>query len=135
MTRVKARELAMQMLFSMEARKDFSPEYKNEFLLSYPAADQTGYVNSLYNAYVDNMEAIDAKIEESSRGWHINRMAKVDLAVLRLAVAEFKYMAEPTAAAVAINEAVNLAKEFGSEDSGKFVNGVLGRISRENEQA
>lgn len=133
MTRIKARELAMQMLFSMEAKKDFSPECKAEFLRDYPAEDQLAYVNGVYNAYADNMEAIDSKIEGSSKGWHINRMAKVDLAVLRLAVAESKYMADPTPVSVAINEAVNLAKAFGGEDSGKFVNGVLGRISRENE--
>lgn len=135
MNRMKARELAMQMLFSMEARKDFSPECKEDFLLAYPAEDQFAYVNAVYNAYADHIEEIDAKIEESSKGWHINRMAKVDLAVLRVAIAESRYMVNPTPVSVAINEAVNLAKEFGGDDSGKFVNGVLGRISRENEQA
>ncbi|MBR3395406.1 MAG: transcription antitermination protein NusB, partial [Firmicutes bacterium] len=58
------------------------------------------------------------------------RLAKVDLAVLRLAIAEICYLSEPTPESAAINEAVTLAKTFGSEESGKFVNGVLGNFSR-----
>ncbi|MBO5517744.1 MAG: transcription antitermination factor NusB [Firmicutes bacterium] len=130
MKRSKARELAMQMLFSMEARNDFSPECKDAFLEFYPPENQKDYVNGVYNAFVDHMEEVDNAIEANSRHWHKDRLAKVDLAVLRLAIAEICYLSEPTPESAAINEAVTLAKTFGSEESGKFVNGVLGNFSR-----
>ena len=135
MTRKEARALLMQMLFSMEARRDFSPECKNAFLEFYPAKNQKAYVESVYNAYADHAEEIDALIERGAEHWHLERMAKVDLAVLRLAVAESRFLAEPVPESVAINEAVNLAKVYGSEESGRFVNGVLGKISRSAAQA
>ena len=120
----------MQMLFSMEARDDFSPECKDAFLAFYPAENQKTYVNNVYNAFADNREDIDAQIEENAEHWHKDRIAKVDLAVLRLAIAEMAFLEDPTPEGVAINEAVELAKKYGSEESGRFVNGVLGKFSR-----
>ena len=130
MKRSQARELAMQMLFSMEARNDFSPECKDAFLEFYPPENQKNYVNGVYGAFADHMEEVDAAIEANAEHWHKDRIAKVDLAVLRVAMAEMTFAAELTPEGVAINEAVNLAKKFGSEESGRFVNGVLGKYSR-----
>lgn len=130
MKRSQARELAMQLLFSMEARNDFSPECKNAFLEFYPPENQKNYVNSVYGAFADHMEEVDAAIEANAEHWHKDRIAKVDLAVLRVAIAEMTFAEEPTPEGVAINEAVNIAKKFGSEESGRFVNGVLGNYSR-----
>ena len=130
MKRSQARELAMQLLFSMEARNDFSPECKDAFLEFYPPENQKNYVNSVYGAFADYMEEVDAAIEANAEHWHKDRIAKVDLAVLRVAIAEMTFAEEPTPEGVAINEAVNIAKKFGSEESGRFVNGVLGNYSR-----
>ena len=120
----------MQLLFSMEARNDFSPECKDAFLEFYPPENQKNYVNSVYGAFADHMEEVDAAIEANAEHWHKDRIAKVDLAVLRVAIAEMTFAEEPTPEGVAINEAVNIAKKFGSEESGRFVNGVLGNYSR-----
>ena len=125
----------MQMLFSMEARNDFSPECKDAFLEFYPPENQKDYVNGVYNAFADHIEEVDALIEENAEHWHKDRIAKVDLAVLRLAIAETAFLAEPTPERVAINEAVELAKKFGTEESGRFVNGVLGKFSRSRKQS
>ena len=130
MKRSQARELAMQLLFSMEARNDFSTECKDAFLEFYPPENQKNYVNSVYGAFADHMEEVDAAIEANAEHWHKDRIAKVDLAVLRVAIAEMTFAEEPTPEGVAINEAVNIAKKFGSEESGRFVNGVLGNYSR-----
>ena len=130
MKRSQARELAMQLLFSMEARNDFSPECKDAFLEFYPPENQKNYVNSVYGAFADHMEEVDAAIEANAEHWHKDRIAKVDLAVLRVAIAEMAFAEDPTPEGVAINEAVNIAKKFGSEESGRFVNGVLGNYSR-----
>lgn len=120
----------MQLLFSMEARNDFSPECKDAFLEFYPPENQKNYVNSIYGAFADHMEEVDAAIEANAEHWHKDRIAKVDLAVLRVAIAEMTFAEETTPEGVAINEAVNIAKKFGSEESGRFVNGVLGNYSR-----
>ena len=130
MKRSQARELAMQLLFSMEARNDFSPECKDAFLEFYPPENQKNYVNGVYGAFADHMEEVDGAIEANAEHWHKDRIAKVDLAVLRVAIAEMTFAEEPTPEGVAINEAVNIAKKFGSEESGRFVNGVLGNYSR-----
>ena len=120
----------MQLLFSMEARNDFSPECKDAFLEFYPPENQKNYVNSVYGAFANHMEEVDAAIEANAEHWHKDRIAKVDLAVLRVAIAEMTFAEEPTPEGVSINEAVNIAKKFGSEESGRFVNGVLGNYSR-----
>ena len=120
----------MQLLFSMEARNDFSLECKDAFLEFYPPENQKNYVNSVYGAFADHMEEVDAAIEANAEHWHKDRIAKVDLAVLRVAIAEMTFAEETTPEGVAINEAVNIAKKFGSEESGRFVNGVLGNYSR-----
>ena len=76
-----------------------------------------------------NLDTIDAHIAETSAAWDITRISKIDLAIMRLAVYEILYdpkIPEGTS----INEAVELAKTFSSEDGGKFVNGVLGKIAR-----
>ena len=118
------------MLFSMEARNDFSQECKDAFLTFYPAENMKGFVTGLYNAFADHIGDVDALIETNAEHWHKDRIAKVDLAVLRLAIAEMAFLPEPTPDGVAINEAVELAKKYGSDESGRFVNGVLGRFSR-----
>ena len=74
------------------------------------------------------MEEIDAMIEQSAKGWDLSRMNKVDLAILRLAVYEMKYGETPVG--VAINEAVELAKKFSSDEAPAFVNGVLGKAAK-----
>ena len=130
MKRSQARELTMQMLFSMEARNDFSPECRDAFLEFYPPENQKAYVNGVYGAFADHIEEVDALIEANAEHWHKDRIAKVDLAVLRLAIAEMTFLEEPTPEGVAINEAVELSKKYGSEESGRFVTGVLGKYSR-----
>ena len=135
MTRTEARETAMQMLFQMETQEDFSPEAKNTFLENFiDETDQLEYINQVYDAYSLHSDEIDGLIEDSVKGWKLERLAKVDLAVIRLCIAEFKYKeGESVPVNVAISEAVKMAKKFGGDDSGKFVNGILGGISRKND--
>ncbi len=75
----------------------------------------------------DKLEEIDAKINEVSEGWKTGRMGKVDLALIRLAVYEMLYD-EDVPAKVAINEAVELAKQYGTDNSPAFVNGILAKL-------
>ena len=86
------------------------------------------YMKKKYAHVKEHLEEIDAQLNSASRGWKTKRMSRVDLAALRLAVYEMK-MDEDVPVGVAINEAVELAKLFGGEDSGSFVNGILGKIA------
>ena len=134
MTRAAARELLMQLIFQMGVQKDFSDELKNRFLRDYKInAKQKTYIDDMHRAIADNLEHIDALINKSSDGWSTERMAKSDLAICRLALGEILF-AEDIPEAVSLNEAVNLAKKFGTDSSQKFVNGLLGKaIKLKNE--
>ena len=82
------------------------------------------------NGVLNNINSLDNHIEKVSESWDLSRISKIDLTIMRLAVYEIIHNSE-ISAAVAINEAVELAKEFSTEDSSKFVNGILGKLSRE----
>ena len=83
-----------------------------------------------YEQVISHLKEIDELLNQLSKGWKTSRMARVDLTALRLSVYELKYEEEiPTK--VSINEAVELAKRFGGEDSFAFVNGILGRVAKE----
>ncbi|MBR5756393.1 MAG: transcription antitermination factor NusB [Firmicutes bacterium] len=132
MRRNEARELLMQLLFMMEARAEFTPEIRDLMFNEYAeGSEQLAYMKLVSDAFLAHKDEIDELIEAASDKWHINRMAKVDLAVLRLAVCEMKFSDSEIPVEVAINEAVNLAKKYGDDNSGKFVNGVLGKVSRQ----
>lgn len=110
-----AEELAEQIQLYKEELEDCSEK------------DYTYIVNK-FKGIVENLEQIDTAIGEVSKGWKVSRMAKVDLALLRLAVYEMKYE-EGIPVKVAINEAVELAKQYGSDDSPAFINGVLAKLA------
>lgn len=130
MRRTEARELFMQLLFQMEVQNDYGKEIKERFAQeNLRESNQLEYFNNLYEATVSNLEQIDVKLEACSSNWKISRMAKVDLAILRLSAAEILYLDEVPDSA-SINEAVDMAKKFGGDDSGKFINGILGKVVR-----
>lgn len=136
MKRTEARENLMMLIYQMDAQNDYSEESAIPFIDNYmEGSDQMNYFNTVLEQYKENRLAVDDKIESCSSGWHIGRMGKVDLAILRLAVTELCFMNDAkdglkAPVGAAINEAVELAKKYGSEDSGKFVNGVLGKVAR-----
>ncbi len=129
MTREQARELLMQMVFQMEAQNDFSEEAKDVFLKSFPVEGKAAaYLEEMYAVISSNLEKIDLVISRSSDNWKTERMARVDFAILRISVAEMMFR-DDIPDAVSINEAVNLAKKFGTDTSQKFVNGLLGKAA------
>ena len=87
------------------------------------------FTTDLIEAVLTHKEEIDQKITSASDHWRLNRIAVTDRNILRLAIAEIIVMKTPVA--VAINEAIELGKQFGSEDSASFINGILGRVVRD----
>ena len=131
--RTKARKRALDMLYSADMR-----QVPVEQVLAVEAERAVGeperqaswlYAREIVDGIVDHREEIDELITTHSRGWSLERMPAVDRALLRIGVWEILYNDE-VPAAVAIDEAVELAKEFSTDDSGSFVHGVLGRIAR-----
>lgn len=91
--------------------------------------EDTNELKERFNNIVEKLPKIDAILTEISAGWKLNRMGKVDLTVMRIAIFEIKFD-EEIPNAVAINEAVEIAKKYGEESSGSFVNGVLAKMLR-----
>ncbi len=94
------------------------------------AIDDTSFVETLVNGVLKEQKAIDEKIQPIAPDWPIEQIARIDRAILRIGVYELLHQADVVPPKVAINEAVELAKAFGSDNSSKFVNGVLGTAYR-----
>ena len=130
MGRKVAREGAMKLLFQMELNEDYSEEAKGIFLENFEFDEmETKYIEEAYLSIMDHREIIDQYIEENLEGWSIYRLAKVDLAVLRIAIYEILFRKD-IPVEVSINEAIEIVKKYSSYDSFKFINGVLGGFVR-----
>lgn len=128
MSRRLARETAMQFLYEMEINSDLSKEYYNKNLLSKLVdSKDTVFINNLINTYIENKDTIDSKIEEKLKNWKLDRLNKVELSILRLAVTEIKFI-EDIPVKVSVNEAVEISKRFCDDDSYVFINGILGEV-------
>ena len=126
--RRESREKAFQTLFLMDALGVGPDEAIPLFaLVSAPPRDEPYYRETVHGVW-ERLAEIDARIREAAENWRIERMAMVDRNILRLGAFEIRHGKE-IPFAVAINEAVDLAKRFGAEESGGFVNGILDRIA------
>lgn len=130
MGRKQAREGAMKLLFQMDKTDNYSDESFDIFLENFSYDEsETEYIIKTVKDLIWKKDEIDGIIEEQLKGWSINRLASVDLAVLRIAIYEIIYR-EDIPKEVSINEAIETTKKYSSEDSYKFVNGVLGSFVR-----
>ena len=102
---------------------------KTANLFSYKFTDRKELTDK-FNELVENLEKIDAKIEEKADGWTVNRIAKSELTILRLGIYELLYV-EDVPNKVAINEAVELAKSYGADKASGFINGILASVVKE----
>ncbi len=132
MDRSLVREIAMKMLYAASLGGE---ESMSEVLEQSEQADtfsdrEKTFLENLTAGVMDRREELDDIIGRHTQGWALNRLAKVDLTILRMAVYELKYMPKVPVGAT-INEAVELAKIYGEDKSSGFINGVLGSIARE----
>lgn len=133
MSRRELREQIFKLLFRVEfnAPEDMPEQEKLFFEEEESTADEKDeqYILKKYEEIAARLDAIDRMINREAKGWETTRMGKVDLTLLRLAVYEILYDDE-VPAGVAINEAVELAKKFGQDNSSSFVNGILARFAQ-----
>ncbi len=126
MGRKNAREGAMKLLYQMESNDDFSNIALEKYLanFSYDENEERYIVESI-NTINENLETIDKYIKDNLDSWSIHRLAKVDLAALRISIYEILYRKD-IPVEVSINEAIEIVKKYSNSDSFKFINGVLG---------
>lgn len=130
MSRKEARENAFKCVYQFEFDKD---KNVNDILDMCLAENQSNeaeeeYIKEVVLGVKQNSEKIDEEILKNLKNWSISRIAKVDLAILRIAIYEMCYMSDSIPFKVSINEAVELAKTYGNQNSKSFVNGLLAKV-------
>lgn len=123
-----ARAQAMKLIYEWEMGGDGGEETRLNLLEVRPDEREADYMNRMFEGVVANVKAIDEKLVPFLKGWTIDRVTRVDLAILRLAA--YELMLDETPRSVVINEAVELANRYSTEKAGGFVNGVLGNLGR-----
>ncbi len=144
MTRANARELAVHLIygqgFTGEAPEDvvdirLNREYyqklavENEVYADRPSRAQLSYIDSVVAGVANRVEDLNASIQKYSIGWDVSRISRLTRSIMQLAIYEILYM-EDVPTGVAISEAVRLAKKYDGDDTGAFVNGILGSFAR-----
>ena len=130
MDRKIARAHAMKLIYEWEMGGDGGDETRINLLGVEPNENETDYMNRMVSGVISNAEELDKMISAHLRSWSIERITKVDLAILRLGA--YELMLGEVPAGVAINEAVELANQYSTDKAGSFINGVLGSLSRAN---
>lgn len=129
MSRREIREKIFKLLFRAEFYEEGDLSEQRQLFLEELGQENkdTLYIQNKFEEIVSHLEEIDDMVNQVAQGWKTSRMGKVDLTLIRLAVYEIKFE-EDIPEGVAINEAVELAKSYGSDDSPSFINGILAKL-------
>lgn len=135
MNRSLSRELVFKLLYELEVQKENQIEQVDLYIENNDIQDKKviDYIKEIVNGVKENKEIIESLISKNlKKDWSLDRISKVNLAILKLAIYEIEYMDLPYK--VGINEAVELAKKYGDDGSKQFVNGVLASVVKENSE-
>lgn len=128
MNRVMARVRAMQLVYEWEMGGEGGEQTRLGLLEVRPDEEEYGFMTRLFEGVVANAAALDARIAQCAHGWSLERLSRVDLAILRLALYELSLGQTPSN--VVVSEALEMARQYSTEKSPRFINGVLGAASR-----
>ena len=132
MSRREVREQIFKLLFRVEFHEREQMAEQLQLFLEESGMEEgkdTIYIQEKFGKILERIEELDAMVNQVAQGWKTSRMGKTDLTLIRLAVYEMKFE-EDVSEGVAINEAVELAKKFGGDDSPAFVNGILAKFAQ-----
>ena len=133
--RTRARELALQFLYQADMRKEDNASLEEEFWQAQENSKEQlsnsikEFATTLIDGTLKNISKIDSIISSYAQNWQLERMAVIDRNIMRMSTFELLYL-DDVPPKVSINEAVDLAKKYGDTESGKFVNGILDKISK-----
>jgi N utilization substance protein B len=129
MNRRKSRDLAMKLLFETSINKKGAEEIINDYKEENENLDQIDfeYIKNILDGIQEKENFLNEKIEESLTGWKLNRISKINMSILKVAVYEI-YFIEDIPSKVSVNEAIELAKVYSDEKSPSFINGAIGNI-------
>jgi len=126
MKRRKARELALQTLFQIDL-SEANPTDALQHVLEEAEEKEDSFLSSIVTSFIEHKEAIDKTLSSNIESWTIDRLGNVDRNILRIALVELNYL-EDAPKSVVINEAIEIAKIYGDDDSSKFINAVLSKF-------
>ena len=144
MTRANARELAVHLIYGRDFTGEepeqvvavrLAKEYyaklseENEVYAERPSRAQTAYLDKVVSGVANRADDLNAEIQKYSIGWDVSRISRLTRAIMQLAIVEILYV-EAVPTGVAVSEAVRLAKKYDGDDTGSFVNGILGSFAR-----
>lgn len=144
MTRANARELAVHLIYgrdftgeepeqvvSVRLAKEYYAKLseENEIYAERPSRPQVAYLDKVVSGVANRAEELNAQIQKYSIGWDVSRISRLTRAIMQLAIFEILYV-EDVPTGVAVSEAVRLAKKYDGDDTGSFVNGILGSFAR-----
>lgn len=144
MTRANARELAVHLIYGRDFTGEepeqvvavrLAKEYyaklseENEVYAERPSRAQTAYLDKVVSGVANRVDDLNAEIQKYSIGWDVSRISRLTRAIMQLAIFEILYV-EDVPTGVAVSEAVRLAKKYDGDDTGSFVNGILGSFAR-----
>lgn len=133
MARSEARAAALQLIYAEMLGGEGGENTLSDLLGFSPAGDDLAYIADVETGVLERQGELDGRIEKYLVNWTLERLSRVDLAILRLAVYEI-FFREDVPEAVAANEAVELSRRFSTDEAGSFINGVLGNIIRMEER-
>lgn len=134
MSRRASRETSMKLLYQLDLQKEDKKEQIDEVLAEEGIDEKDKeYILDVIEGVHSNIEAIDSLIESGLKGWKLDRISKVELAILRLALYEMKYR-DDIPAKVSFNEAIELTKKYVGNDKTAFINGLLGKYINESKE-
>ena len=129
--RRKSRELALQVLYQLDVTKQDPPKVLAQFQQQFlPIEEKDEFLERLVLGVVEHSQEMDRLIKRFSENWSLDRMSIIDRNILRMATFELLYC-EDIPPKVTLNEAIDLGKEYGTEESGSFINGILDHIQNE----
>jgi N utilization substance protein B len=130
MTRRKAREMVLRAIYAQDMRGGDLEEVFSDPLINY-SGTRDSFGVKLLTEIMENKEVIDDHIRPRADKWDLHRIALIDMLVMRMSVAEMLFLANDVPATVSINEAIEIAKSFSTEKSGRFINGILDAVRQD----
>ena len=133
MSRKMARETVMHVYYQMEIHGEYRADIAKAYVEGVVDNEEDNiYINNMISLFIENREIIDEHINKNLKGWDIERISKIDLSILRIGLAEMLFR-EDIPMKVSINEAIELGKTYGTEESPSFISGLLGAVAKMEE--